>query len=88
MTMFREHVQRAVELAGSQTVLAGRLGRSQQFISWLLHSAKRVTAETALAIEGATDGAVTASQLRPDLPWTNSHEARQSGHDFDRGGSQ
>ncbi len=56
-------------LRGSQAKLAKEIGRSQQYISWLLKEADQVSAEVAMEIERATEGDVTAAQLRPDLPW-------------------
>lgn len=67
MTTFREHIERAVELAGSQRALAKKVGLSQQGISWLLRDASNVSAEIAVKIEGATEGKVSRRHLRPDL---------------------
>ena len=64
---FRDHIRRAVELAGSQRALAEKTGLSQQGISWLLNEAPQISAEHAIAIESATSGEVTRAQLRPDL---------------------
>lgn len=69
MVPFRSHIERAVALRGSQAKLAAEIGRSQQYISWLLKEADQVSAEVAMEIQRATDGGVTAAQLRPDLPW-------------------
>lgn len=46
---------------------AGAENCSQSKISWLLIHAKTISAEDALAVHRATDGAVSASELRPDL---------------------
>lgn len=67
MDTSREHIQRAVNLAGSQRALAEKAEISQQLVSWLLNHADQVSAEVAVAIERATEGAVTRAQLRPDL---------------------
>lgn len=64
---FRDHIRRAIELAGSQRALAEKTGLSQQGISWLLNDAPQVSAEHAIAIEVATSGEVTRKDLRPDL---------------------
>lgn len=64
---FQSHIQRAVDLAGSQRALAEKAGLSQQAISWLLNEAPQVTAEVAIKIERATDGKVSRIDLRPDL---------------------
>lgn len=65
---FQDHIQRAVDLSGSQAKLARKAGISQQQISWLLSGdARNVTAEVAVKIEKATNGAITRHHLRPDL---------------------
>ena len=68
---FRPHVLKAVELAGSQSILAEKIGRSQQQVSALCTRATTISAEDALAIHRATNGEVPASAMRPDL-WVNS----------------
>jgi DNA-binding transcriptional regulator YdaS (Cro superfamily) len=67
MSDFRDHVQHAVELAGSQKKLAEALGCSQQAISKLLNEATSISAEMAIRIDRATGGKVAAHTLRPDL---------------------
>ena len=72
MTTDRERLVSAIENAialcgGSQTALARRMNCSQQKISHLLHHAKSVSAETALALESATQGAIRREHIRPDL---------------------
>lgn len=67
MSTFRDLIQHAVDITGSQQKLAESAGCSQQHISYLLTTAKRVSAETALSIERATGGKVTRHELRPDL---------------------
>jgi DNA-binding transcriptional regulator YdaS (Cro superfamily) len=67
MQTFRDHIRRAVALAGSQRALANKIGLSQQGISYLLNSAPRVSAEIAIAIHRATDGKVRKEKLRPDI---------------------
>lgn len=64
---FRALVVEAVRLVGSQTVLAERMKRSQQQISALCTRATSISAEDAIAMHWATDGAVPASKTRPDL---------------------
>ena len=57
-------LRRAIEVAGSQTALAGAIGKTQGHISkWLQRG--RVPPECVLAIEGATG--VSRHDLRPDL---------------------
>ena len=71
---FSEHVRRAVEIVGSQAALARQIGLSQPSVHDLCNGAKSIRAEIALAIEKATDGQVTRSQLRPDL-WPRKERA-------------
>ena len=68
-------LRQAIKHAGSQLKLAQKvraLGRdlSQQRISQLLNGDGEITAEVAVGIHLATDGAVPASAFRPDL-WVN-----------------
>ena len=64
---FRALVLEAVRIVGSQTALAGELGKSQQQISFLCTKATEISAEDAIGIHRATGGKVPASLLRPDL---------------------
>jgi len=64
---FREHIKRAIDLAGSQAKLAEGMGCSQQYISWLLKEATKISGDMAVACERATNGGVTRTDLRPDL---------------------
>lgn len=68
MSKFRKHITRAIKLCGgSQVKLAKKAGFSQQYISWLLKDAERISVEAALSIEKATDGLVSRHDLRPDV---------------------
>lgn len=67
MTTFRSLIIRAVEHAGSQQKLAEGIGCSQQQISYLLHTAGRISVEMAVKIEEATEGKVSRYDLRPDI---------------------
>jgi DNA-binding transcriptional regulator YdaS (Cro superfamily) len=67
MQTFRDHIRRAVDLAGSQRALADQIGLSQQGISYLLNDAPQVSAEIAIAIHRATSGKVRKEELRPDI---------------------
>ncbi len=67
MVEWKDHLKRAIEQLGSQPVLAREIGCSQSKISWLLQKADKIDAEDAVAIERATGGQVTKTQLRPDL---------------------
>ena len=61
-------LRKAIEIVGGQTELARRIGGSvkQQHIhSWLKRS--YIPPDRVLAIEAATDRAVTRHELRPDL---------------------
>ena len=71
MVNWKSHLERAIRELGSQPKLAKAMGCSQSKISWLLVTAKEISAEDALAIHRATNGVVSASDLRPDL-WSNS----------------
>lgn len=66
MTDLPTPIERAIKLAGSEEKLAERIGYSQVAVN----KAKRrghPSAEMAVKIERALDGAVTRSDLRPDL---------------------
>lgn len=58
-------LQSAVILAGGQSALARKIGKSQAHIWWWLNRAKRVPAESVGAIEAATG--ISRAALRPDL---------------------
>lgn len=79
MVDWKEHLRRAVAVSGSQAKLAAEMSRSgaedcsQSKISWLLVVADKISAEDSLAVHRATHGAVSASQLRPDLWPTEQH---------------
>lgn len=75
--MSRELIEQAITLAGSQAKLAEACGVKQQSI-WQAKETGRCSAELALQIEQATDGRVTARELRPDLPWPSPPTAPQS----------
>ncbi len=59
-------IQKAIKLAGSEAKLGKACGRSQHAI-WYAKTKNKVSAELAIAIEAATGGQVTRSDLRPDL---------------------
>lgn len=61
------HIERAVELLGSQKKLADAIGCSQQHISLLIRGAVKTTAEMAVKIDRATDGQVSRKVIRPDI---------------------
>lgn len=58
----------AIKIAGSQKILAGKIGASQQLVSKLLNdSDAEVSATYAMRIEMATAGKIRKADLRPDL---------------------
>jgi DNA-binding transcriptional regulator YdaS (Cro superfamily) len=61
-------VQKAIKIAGGQSALARLIGGKvrQQHVRLWLHM-DRIPAERAIQIEEATKGAVSRSELRPDL---------------------
>lgn len=66
--MNKTPIHRAIAIAGSQSRLAALAGVSQQAIGKLaLGTSRRPSAELAIAIERATNGAVTRHDLRPDI---------------------
>ncbi len=67
MTTFREHIESAIRIKGSQAKLAEAMVCSQQYISWLLKEAEQISVEMSLKVEAATEGEVSRSHLRPDI---------------------
>jgi len=67
MSDFRHLISEAIRLKGSQQKLAEAAGCSQQQISYLMKEASGISAEMALKVERATDGAVSRHELRPDI---------------------
>lgn len=76
MVDWKKHLKRAIRELGSQPNLAKAMGCSQSKISWLLVTAKEISAEDALAVHRATGGVVLASDLRPDL-WSDAQHIPQ-----------
>lgn len=68
---WKNHIERAVKIAGTQEVLAEKANLSQQAISKMLSrkkwGAKSISAESAIAIERATGEQVKRHELRPDI---------------------
>lgn len=60
-------IQRAVELLESQAAIARLCEVSPQAVSQWVSRVRPIPPKHARAIERATQGAVTASELRPDL---------------------
>ncbi|WP_200780894.1 helix-turn-helix domain-containing protein [Klebsiella oxytoca] len=68
------YIQKAVEIAGGQAALARACGVSQPAVfRWL--NGRRVKADHVMSIVKATNGAVKAYEIRPDLPDTFPHPA-------------
>ncbi|AKI27157.1 transcriptional regulator [Moraxella catarrhalis] len=60
-------LQRAIHIVGSGSELARRIGLTAWAVNkWNPH---QVPKNRCLAIEKATDGQVTAEELRPDINW-------------------
>lgn len=60
-------LKQAIDLAGSQTALAGLICKRQSNIATWLHRDKKVPAEVVIAIAEALDYRVTPHALRPDV---------------------
>jgi DNA-binding transcriptional regulator YdaS (Cro superfamily) len=60
-------IKRAIEMFGTQTALARRIGVGQNVISYWLYEAKDVPPKRAVQIEAVTNGEVSRKELRPDL---------------------
>lgn len=58
---------KAIDIAGSQTALASRVGKTQSTVAAWVNRFKRVGHESVLAVSAATSWQVTPHQLRPDL---------------------
>ena len=61
------HLERASNIAGSQSDLARALGVNRALVNHMTAGRRNVTAEMAVAIEKITEGAVSRADLRPDL---------------------
>ena len=66
--MINEVIEKAISIAGSQKKLAIKVGVSQPNVWYWLHNQKRVSPEKVPAIVEATNGAIKAHEIRPDLP--------------------
>ena len=65
--MSAKNIAKAVEIAGSQTALADLLGVSKVAVNQWLSGERPVPAGRCIAIEEATNGAVTRYDLRPAI---------------------
>jgi len=66
-TPSKSPIQQAVELAGGQKALADALRVNPSLVWQWVNGHRPVAAHHCRAIEGATGGQVTCSQLRPDV---------------------
>lgn len=60
-------IKKAIECVGSQAELAQLIGVSPQFVWQLANGSRPIPATLVRKIEAATGGAVTGSDLRPDI---------------------
>ncbi len=67
MFMTIEALQKAIDIAGTQTALGNLIGKDQRAVWSWLNLTKKVPAESVLKIEQAVNGEVTRHDLRPDL---------------------
>ncbi len=61
----KKHIQKAIDLLGSQTALADAVGVNQSSVWNWLNRDKSISLERAIQIEEATRGKVLASDLCP-----------------------
>jgi DNA-binding transcriptional regulator YdaS (Cro superfamily) len=54
---------------GGKKLLAIQLGVTASYLSRLISGDRSITAERAIQIEDATEGAVSRLELRPDIRW-------------------
>lgn len=60
-------ISKAIRYCGSQKELARRMGVKPERVSYLLNYARKISLETAVLIEKATNGKVSRYQLLPNL---------------------
>lgn len=76
--MDKNALSRAIDLAGGQKPLADAIGTTQSQVWYWLNRAKRgVPGEFAPLIEAATHGAITRSDLRPDIFGVQKRKTRE-----------
>lgn len=66
--MINEPIERAIAVVGTQKKLAERVGVAQPTVWSWLHSKKKVSPEYVPVLVAVTGGAVSAAEIRPDLP--------------------
>ena len=59
----------AVAIIGTQTLLAAKIGATQQEVWNWLNGQRDIPPSRCPSIERATDGRVTCEELRPDVRW-------------------
>ncbi|MEQ1965384.1 helix-turn-helix domain-containing protein [Xenorhabdus khoisanae] len=66
--MVNTAIEKAIRLWGSQRKFAEHIGKAQSTVSDWLTGKKKISPENVVVIVEATNGAVQAHELRPDLP--------------------
>lgn len=74
-----EFIEKAVDVAGSQTSLARAIGCTSVFVHEMLHGKKKVSSRLCIPIENAVNGAVTRYDLRPDVFGEDPGKAKRKG---------
>lgn len=67
LSFYMSAIEKAVEMLDNQAAIARICGVSPQAVNQWVSGARPIPPLHAKAIERATNGAVTASELRPDL---------------------
>lgn len=65
--MEHKGICQAIEIVGSQSLLAEKIGVSPQFVCQMANGTRPIPATLVLKIEDATNGAVTRHDLRADI---------------------
>lgn len=65
------NIEQYFERHGTKHVasVASRAGTNLAYLRQCKYGVRRVSASLALMLESASDGEMTARELRPDLPW-------------------
>ncbi|MBJ2204602.1 MULTISPECIES: transcriptional regulator [Pseudomonas] len=63
---------------GGKKLFAIRLGVTASYLSRLISGDRSITAERAIQIEDATEGAVSRAELRPDIQWEKSKRPKKA----------
>ena len=63
---------------GGKKLFAIRLGVTASYLSRLISGDRSITAERAIQIEDATEGAVSRAELRPDIQWSKAKRPKKS----------